>query len=56
MLTLEAFLTEPARARLHFRNPPIIEAVIFFTVALLPESTLLRFEGLCGTNAVSRLR
>jgi uncharacterized protein (TIGR04255 family) len=37
-------LTELAGKRLHFKNPPIIEAVIAFTVALLPESSVPRFE------------
>jgi len=37
-------LIEAERKRLHFQNPPIIEAVISFTVAPLPESTLGRFE------------
>jgi uncharacterized protein (TIGR04255 family) len=33
-----------AGKRLHFKNPPIIEAVLAFSVAPLPDSALLRFQ------------
>jgi uncharacterized protein (TIGR04255 family) len=38
-------LTELARKRLHFQNPPIIEAVVAFSVATLSDSSVRAFEG-----------
>lgn len=42
--------------RLHFKNPPIIEAVIAFSIATLPDSALEKFRGFAGEMAAGGFR
>jgi uncharacterized protein (TIGR04255 family) len=44
-----ANLQETEKRRLHFENPPIIEAVIAFTIAPLPETAVAAFRE-CATE------